>query len=190
MSSVRSSTATNSPKRLVTPANSTATSLPVSGAAPLASGGCSLVFLSCNPLPPVRVSLRNHSLREIVPGEIREHLPRHPLAGLDGPIHVPVPFGGGLRPGPVDAAHRLGQRRTVIQKHTRNGHPRVSATRVDFGPPICLRVGQRAEGLFPEISGEALEHRPLALSPRPATPLAGVGAKDKAGQDAGFGVGG
>src|SRR5215218_10527463 len=198
MSSERSSTATNSPKRLVTPDNSTATSLPVSGPAPLASGGCSLVFLSCNLLPPVRVVFkltwreilrtRDRCLR--VKAERREYLLRSPLAGLYGPVHVTVPFGGGLRPGPVYAAHRLGQCRTVIQDHTGNWHPRVSTTRVDFSPPIRLRVGQRAEGLLAEIKGEALEHGPLAFVGLPAPPIAGVRSKNKAGQGAGFTLGG
>src|SRR5918993_4565888 len=164
MSSERSSTAVNSPKRLVMPDNSTATSRPVSGRAPLVPGGCSVVSLSCNSLPPVCVAPRKLALREIVRAgngslrattERREDLPRRPLAGLNCPFHVPAPLGGGLGPGPVDASYRFGQRRTVIQKHTRHGHPRVSAARVDFGPPICLRVGQRAEGILPKVAGEA-----------------------------------
>src|SRR5215210_4792704 len=185
MSSVRSSTATNSPKRLVTPANSTATPLPASGPAPLASGGCSVV-LSCTPLPPVRVTLRGNSLRKPGPGEIREHLMCHSIAGLYGPVHVPIPFRGCFGPGPVDAAHRLGQRRTVVQKHTRNRYPRVPAARIGLGPPVGLRVGQRPEGFIPEKAGEALENGPLALLGPSTPPLAGVGAKNEACQDAGL----
>src|SRR5215203_5627641 len=146
MSSDRSSTATTSPKRLVTADNSTATPRPVSGLGPLASGGCSLVFLSCNPLPPVSVVLRKLSVfyiirtRKSALREYRERLPRCPLAGLDGPFHVPAPLRGGLRPRPVDAAHGLLQRGTVIQEHSRCGHPRIAAARVDFCSPIGLCV--------------------------------------------------
>src|SRR5215204_4925381 len=142
MSSDRSSTATNSPKRLVTADNSTARSVP--GPAPLVSGECSFVLLSCNPLPPVRVALRKLSLQKIIrpkngrlrakvhSGERREHLPRRPLAGGDGSFHVAAPLRGGLRPGPIDAPYGFLQRGTVIQDHARRGYPRVAAAGVDL----------------------------------------------------------
>src|SRR5215212_9168245 len=102
MSSESSTTATNSPNLLVTPASSTATLRLLSGLSSLTSGTLSVVSLSCKPLPPVPVALRKHLSRKLVVSEIREHLPGHPLPGLDGPVHVPAPLRGGLRPGPVD----------------------------------------------------------------------------------------
>src|SRR5918997_903395 len=63
MSSERSSTATNPPKRLVTPDSSTATLRPPLCPVSPASGGRSLVLLSSNPLPPVTlISIRASAL--------------------------------------------------------------------------------------------------------------------------------
>src|ERR687897_2587380 len=92
-----------------------------------------------------------------------EHFAGGAFAGAYRPVHVAIPDLRGLRPSPVDPAHRLPQRLAVARPHPGPEAPPVAASAPHLGCPVSLDIllGIRSAG--PEELREHGEDQLLAL---------------------------
>src|SRR2546421_7447628 len=102
------------------------------------------------------------------PLEPAHRLVRRALARAHGAVHVAAPEDRRLGPGPVDAAHRLPQRRAELRERARAGVGQWTAPGPLLLPPVALQVPGRLESLGAEELGAPLERHGAAFAGGPA----------------------